>query len=206
MLAVAGAMGFGPVARAAGEPLPQAVPCLSCHGRANLAKLPEVPNILGQDAKYMMHQITAFQRQFVPGKTRFLRLERRHPVMNGEAPKVDRDDIQVVAEYFAAQACVSARDIDGGPSESLPPPKLAVRCSLCHGEGGRSRHAFIPSLAGQRMTYLRKQMQEFRDTKWEDFIDDDPARAHRMMTRQGTPLDDAQIDTLAHYFASLPCR
>ncbi len=205
-LALAGFAAIGPAVHAAGEPLAQAVPCLPCHSRTNLAARPKVPNILGQDAKYLIHQISAFQRQFVAGKTRFLRLERRHPVMNREAPKLERDDIQVVAEYFAAQACVSARDIDGGPSESLPQPKLATRCFLCHGEGGRTHHAFVPSLAGQRMSYLRKQMQEFRDTKWEDFIDQGQARVHRMMTRQGLPLDDAQIDELAHYFASLPCR
>lgn len=188
------------------QPLSAAVPCLSCHGRAHLHEKPQVPSILGQDAKYLIHQITAFQREFAPHGSGFTRLERKHPVMSAEAPKVEHEDIEAVADYFSRQACVNARDLDGGPSDPLPQPSLANRCFLCHGEAGRSRHVFIPTLAGQRRTYLSVQLKSFRDTRWIDLTRPGQSRVHSMMTRQGMPLDDAQIDGLAAYFASQSCR
>ena len=188
------------------DPPPAAVPCLRCHGPAHLAEKPRVPSILGQDAKYLIHQIAAFQREFVPRGSGFTRLERKHPVMNAQAPKVDHKDVGIVAGYFSRHACVNARDLDGGPSDPLPPPLLAKRCFLCHGEAGRSHHAFIPTLAGQRRTYLSAQLKSFRDTRWIDLTRPGQSRVHSMMTRQGMPLNDAQIDDLAAYFSSQNCR
>tara|TARA_R110001592_G_scaffold87751_1_gene259001 strand:- start:2003 stop:2644 length:642 start_codon:yes stop_codon:yes gene_type:complete len=187
-------------------PLSAAVPCLPCHGRAHLHEKPQVPSILGQDAKYLIHQITAFQREFAPRGGGFTRLERKHPVMSAEAPKVVHEDIEAVADYFSRQACVNARDLDGGPSDPLPPPPLAKRCFLCHGEAGRSRHAFIPTLAGQRRTYLSVQLKSFRDTRWIDLTRPGQSRVHSMMTRQGSYLTDTQIGDLAAYFAGQSCR
>ncbi len=187
-------------------PLSAAVPCLPCHGRAHLHEKPQVPSILGQDAKYLIHQITAFQREFAPRGGGFTRLERKHPVMSAEAPKVVHEDIEAVADYFFRQACVNARDLDGGPSDPLPPPPLAKRCFLCHGEAGRSHHAFIPTLAGQRRTYLSAQLKSFRDTRWIDLTRPGQSRVHSMMTRQGNYLNDAQIEDMAAYFSSQNCR
>jgi cytochrome c553 len=191
---------------AAEQPIAEAVPCLPCHGRKNLRDKPKVPSILGQDAHYLAHQIAAFQRDFAPRSGGFLRLERKHPVMSEQAPKIDQADIGKVAEWFSRQACVNARDLDGGPSESLQQPKLATRCFLCHGQQGRSHHAYIPSLAGQRQSYLTRQLLSFRDTRWSDLTRPGQSRTHNMMTRQGQSLNDEQIGELAAYFASLPCR
>ena len=165
-----------------------------------------VPSILGQDAKYLIHQITAFQRDFAPRAGGFTRLERKHPVMSNEAPHVAHEDIGKVALYFSRQACVNARDIDGGPSEPLPRPVMANRCFLCHGEAGRSHHVFIPKLAGQRLGYLRSQLKSFRDTRWIDLTRPGQSRVHSMMTRQGMPLSDAEIEDLSVYFSSEDCR
>ncbi|MEP0338832.1 MAG: c-type cytochrome [Alphaproteobacteria bacterium] len=188
------------------DPPPAAVPCLRCHGPAHLAEKPRVPSILGQDAKYLIHQIAAFQREYVPRGSGFTRLERKHPVMNAQAPKVDHKDVGIVAGYFSRQACVNARDLDGGPSVPPPKPLLATRCFLCHGAAGHSRHTFIPTLAGQRQGYLRTQLLSFRDTHWIDLTRPGQSRVHSMMTRQGAYLTDAQIDDLAAYFAAQPCR
>ena len=190
----------------AAEPLAQAVPCLPCHSVAGMLKKPKVPSILGQDTKYLIHQITAFQRQFAPNSSSFLRLERKHPVMSQEAPKVEHEDIALVAEYFASQACVNAWQLDGNRTAPLPKPLLANRCFLCHGQGGRTTHAFVPSLAGQRHEYLQVQLVAFRDSMSEGPSRPGRYRAHRMMTRQGEKLTDAQIDELSAYFSSQRCR
>ena len=187
-------------------PLSAAVTCLPCHGRAHLHEKPQVPSILGQDVRYLIHQITAFLRDFCPSCSGFKRLERKHPVMSAEAPKVVHEDIEAVADYFSRQACVNARDLDGGPADPLPPTPLAKRCFLCHGEAGRSRHAFIPTLAGQRRAYLSAQLKSFRDTRWIDLTRPGPSRVHSMMTRQVSYLNDAQIEDMAAYFSSQNCR
>lgn len=200
------ALAAAPVS-AAEPPLPEAVPCLPCHGRENLANKPEVPSILGQDAKYLIHQIIAFQRDLCPTCQGFTRLDRRHPVMSERSHKVDKKDAETVAAYFRSQACVNAWELDGGATEPLAKPQIANTCFLCHGEAGRSRHAFIPTLAGQRRNYLRVQLRAFRDTKWSDRTRPvERYRVHNMMTRQGQRLNDAEIDGLAAYFSSQPCR
>ena len=205
LLGVALSSGGAPAVRAE-TPLAEAVPCLPCHSRAGMRERPQVPSILGQDARYLIHQITAFQRQFAPRASGFLRLERKHPVMSTQAPKVAHADIGLVADHFASQACVNAWELDGGRTRPLPQPLLANRCFLCHGQAGRSRHAFVPSLAGQRRDYLRKQILSFRDTRRTDLSQKGAARVHNMMTRQGAQLTDEQVATLADYFASQPCR
>lgn len=186
--------------------LAAAAPCLSCHGPEGLARKPRVPSILGQDAKYLIHQITAFQREFAPRGSGFTRLERKHPVMNAQAPKIKRADVVAVAHYFADQPCINAHDLDGSPADPPPPPPQVQRCFVCHGEAGRSHHAFVPTLAGQRRDYLRVQLRSFRDTHWVDMTRPGRSRTHNMMTRQGAYLSDAQIDDLAAYFAGQSCR
>lgn len=193
-------------AAVAEQVLAAAAPCLSCHGREGLVRKPGVPSIMGQDAKYLIHEIIAFQREFTPQGSGFTRLERKHPVMNAQAPKVKREDVAAVAYYFAGQPCINARDLDGGPAQSPPPPPEVRRCFVCHGEAGRSHHAFVPTLAGQRQGYLRAQLRSFRDTRWIDMTRPGKSRTHSMMTRQGAHLSDAQIDDLAAYFAGQSCR
>jgi len=167
--------------------------CLSCHGVTGLRETPAAPFLFGQDPHYLAHQINAFQRQFVGVGTGFTRLDRTHPVMSGEAPKVTREDIPIVAGWFARQPCLDSRHVDGGPAAVPPVPEDAVPCLTCHGDGGRSHKAYVPTLAGQRQAYLTAQLIAFRGRKRDEIVQPGQSRTHAMMTRQGSYLDDAAI-------------
>ncbi|MDX1737263.1 MAG: c-type cytochrome, partial [Alphaproteobacteria bacterium] len=84
---------------------------------------------------------------------------------------------------------------------------IAAGCTSCHMENGISKDPLVPNLAGQKLKYLRKQMNLFvlsrrQDTKGEMISE----RSHPIMshlTRYLTPKDTFQI---LSYYASLECE
>ncbi len=69
----------------------------------------------------------------------------------------------------------------------------AASCAGCHGANGISAVPTYPNLAGQKEAYLSKQMKAFRDG----------SRTDPTMNAMAKPLNDADIDNLAAYYASL---
>ena len=69
-------------------------------------------------------------------------------------------------------------------------------CQGCHGPGGISVNPVWPSLAGQKDGYLVKQMKAFRDG----------ARTDPMMSPMAKPLTDEDIENLAAYLSTAPCK
>jgi cytochrome c553 len=81
----------------------------------------------------------------------------------------------------------------------------AARCVDCHGIDGVSPHTGIPNLAGQKETYLLKQLQEFtRPVKSEErpLLGD---RKDMLMSHQAEGLSAVDLENLAAYFSVLPC-
>lgn len=78
-------------------------------------------------------------------------------------------------------------------AESLSPISA---CAPCHGLDGIGHDAEIPNLAGQNELYLLNQLRAFRDKR----------RRHKEMLYIGRKLSDADMKSLAAYFASLPPR
>ena len=72
----------------------------------------------------------------------------------------------------------------------------AVMCGGCHGSNGMSPSPLWPNLAGQKEQYFVKQMKAFKDG----------SRKDPMMAGQAAALSDADIENLAAYYASLPCK
>jgi cytochrome c553 len=71
---------------------------------------------------------------------------------------------------------------------------IATSCNNCHGANGISADAAFPNLAGQSVTALYKQLEDYKSGKR------DPA----VMGVFVTPLSQQQILDLAMHFASLP--
>ena len=180
--------------------------CEGCHGSPGLLRNPEVPFLYGQDRRYLIHQMTAFQKGFAGTDQGFQRLIRKHPVMSREAPKMELKEIPVIAEWFSRRLCRNAADIDPAPAKPVAQPARAAFCMTCHGRGGRSTASYVPKLAGQRAAYLRAQLYAFRDSKRPDQAEPGRVRSHRMMSRQGSYLTDADIDALAAFFSGQSCR
>jgi len=80
--------------RAQGDPLAgrkKADVCATCHGMDGLAKIPEAPNLAGQNNAYMIAQLLAFQSG-----------ERTNEMMTIVVKPLTPTDIDDLAAYYAA--------------------------------------------------------------------------------------------------------
>ena len=76
-----------------------------CHGLDGLSKIPEAPNIAGQNETYMIAQLTAFKSG-----------ERKNDMMSMIAPTLSADDINNLAAYYAAIE-ITVGKIPGEPAK-----------------------------------------------------------------------------------------
>ena len=97
---------------------------------------------------------------------------------------------------FAVAAGILPLQLVAAPAASAIPPRvagiIATRCALCHGAQGESASAIYPRLAAQHPDYLNKQLRDFRDGR----------RKSDTMTEMAKDLQDADIASLAAFFAS----
>ncbi|RDS82885.1 cytochrome C [Dyella monticola] len=75
----------------------------------------------------------------------------------------------------------------------LPPKPVRLGlCAACHGETGMAQIPGAPNLAGQRLDYLRKALQEYRDG----------TRNVPLMRAAIGPVSDAELDQLARWYSA----
>lgn len=108
--------------------------------------------------------------------------------------------VGLAAAWAAALAAALA-----GPAwaQDVPGDQDLVRraihvCASCHGEGGHSRQAGIPSLAGQMPLYTIAQLKDFRSQTRAE------TGTKAYMWGVSALLDDATIQGLADYYAAQP--
>lgn len=73
---------------AAGRKLAVSV-CQACHGLNGLAKMPEMPNIAGDDPAYIVRQLQAYKSG-----------DRQNELMSAVAPMLDDQKMADVAAYY----------------------------------------------------------------------------------------------------------
>jgi cytochrome c553 len=91
---------------------------------------------------------------------------------------------------FAALGLICAQ-----PALAANPPPKPLRlglCAACHGETGMAQIPGAPNLAGQRLDYLRKALQDYRSG----------ARNVPLMRTAIGPLNDAELDQLARWYSA----
>jgi cytochrome c553 len=98
-----------------------------------------------------------------------------------------------LAAMAGASGRVNAQDTAG--DQNIVRRAIHV-CTACHGEGGRSTTAAIPSLAGQMRQYTITQLQDFRSQTRAE------AGTRAYMWGVSALLDDAAISGLADYYAA----
>ncbi|SIT47293.1 Cytochrome c4 [Paraburkholderia piptadeniae] len=158
--------------------------CVACHGPMGNSTDPQYPVLAGQTARYMYLQL----KDFKEGR-------RKDPRMSPMAANLSRDDMQDLADYFAAQKPASiAFKADGAAVAAGQKKSAEVLCTTCH-LGGFSGQNEIPRVAGQQYQYIVKQLQDFRShTRTND------AGNMASVTRN---LTDDDIRNLASYIANL---
>ena len=82
----------GPAAAQADSAAPKKVEvCATCHGLDGMSKLPEAPNLAGQNEIYLIAQLTAFKNG-----------TRNNEMMNVVIKELSDDDIAALAHYYSS--------------------------------------------------------------------------------------------------------
>jgi cytochrome c553 len=72
-------------------PPPQVEACVPCHGVDGIARDEEVPHLAGQNFVYLYNQLRAFHTG-----------QRKHKEMNYMSRHLSPDEMESIAQYFAA--------------------------------------------------------------------------------------------------------
>lgn len=173
-------------------------PCVACHGpdgagvdEAGFPRLPGLP------AEYIAKQI----RDYKSGV-------RNNPIMQANLSSLSEQQIVDVAAYYAGMPTPVM------PVKSVPEQTLALgeklvtqgdwsrhlpACESCHGPGSAGVDANFPGIAGQHATYIRQQLEAWRQgVRANDPLDIMSAVAER--------LTEAEIDAVAAYLAAQPVK
>jgi cytochrome c553 len=101
---------------------------------------------------------------------------------------------QRLALLAALSACFLSNAYAQQSAEALYQRATAATCANCHGTDGRTvEGSAIPALAGMPKEYMVLQMKAFKDGTR-------PASVMHQLTKGYT---DAQINSIANYYASL---
>jgi cytochrome c553 len=156
--------------------------CANCHGEDGISKLPEVPNLAGQNPAYLLEQI----RQFGSG-------ERKDAFMQGLIKVLKGDERVQVAHYYASiKVSPSVADAAVVPRGKALFDKL---CARCHGEQARGNELY-PRLAGQKVPYLKSSITRYRDMTG--------VRNNQLMSIATSTLKNEDITAVANYLTQLP--
>lgn len=156
--------------------------CANCHGEGGNSVKPDIPNLAGQNAAYVLEQV----RQFTVGK-------RRNEFMEGMIKAMNAEEKVGVVLYYTQQEVVHKPATD---------PALAARgkayydriCFRCHGEQGRGSEQFA-RVAGQQPEYLKLTLKRYRDGSG--------ARIDPLMAANTRGMSDADIAAVVAYVTSM---
>ncbi|MBC7989874.1 MAG: c-type cytochrome [Luteimonas sp.] len=166
---------------AAGDRL-AAARCVSCHSSTE-AIHSTLPLLEGQPKAAFIAQWRAFSER-----------KRTAPVMVGLAEELSEQDVNDLAEYYAALLPPRAAESSGSKTGRALADRL--RCTDCHGEALQGTSAGAARLAGQRALY----------TVWSLLLMRGGNRSHGTAAKPDplfANLSNAEIESLAAHFASL---
>lgn len=177
--------------------------CLACHGAAGISPIPTFPNLAGQRADYLYHELLRYKSGVLAQSP-----------MTAMAATLDDADMRNLAVHYASlpadtvAAPITDRAAfdrgsslyrDGDNRLGVPP------CQGCHGVNGGGlaaeaapHQSAYPMLRHQKALYLVARLGDYRSGKLDstsnDFI------MHAVAQR----LSDADIAALAAWLASAP--
>ena len=166
--------------------------CSTCHGPQGISVSPTFPNLAAQTKQYLDAQLKAF-------RDRSRADPHAQAFMWGMAAQLTDDTIKQMAEFFAQQPPPRGESAD--KTEVAAGAKIykegiekqdVPACMTCHGDKAQGNELF-PRLAGQRRSYLEKQLEAFSAQ----------LRANEIMHENSKKLTARQISDIAAYLSSL---
>lgn len=164
--------------------------CLTCHGPAGNATVPQYPKLSAQPSAYLAKQLHNFKAP-----------ERANPIMTPIAKAMTDQDIANVSAYLAAQkaqpgAARNKETLELGKTiyRAGIPAKNVPACAGCHAPNGAGIPAQYPRLAGQNQDYTAGTLMAFRTGA---------RKNNTQMTTISKRLSDDEIKAVADYVAGL---
>ncbi|MGD8568832.1 MAG: c-type cytochrome [Gammaproteobacteria bacterium] len=159
------------IARAAARP------CFGCHAEDGNSTMSGTPSLSGLKPAYLSNAM----EQYKDGG-------RKHDLMKSFVTSLQKQDMDLIAAYFAAQKPKATTNKgNGDPAKATD---VISGCEGCHGEKGIST-SNVPSLAGQDADYIVKALTEYQNQQ----------RSSDDMKNALSEVDKAAFKHLATYFA-----
>ena len=188
--------------------------CISCHGDDGMGFSDGIPRIVGQTDAYIRTQLRMFRhaarlRTGSPEERNgeeLLHLKsaaRSFSGMDEFVLNLSDKDIADLSAFYASLACKPT----GKPLTAKP--AIEARCESCHRQNGTKASKRAPSLASQHAIYIRRQLKFFRAAKSLkdiDLVAEGTTRFSRVMFTHSRRLTDDQINELAVFYESVPCK
>lgn len=170
--------------------------CSACHGLDGNSISPAFPRLAGQQAAYIVSQMTNFrshQRIDPPGSQ----------YMWGLSRHLTDEQIAGLGEYYSKQEPHRATATGADPKRLAAgkeifdkgvPGENVIACMACHGPKGQGIEAF-PRLAYQHADYIVKQLDIFQKTQ---------GRPGTPMEAVSHPLTGEDKEAVAAYLQAFP--
>ena len=162
---------------------PAASPCAECHGVDGIAAKSGIPHLNGQILSYLEDAMAQFKGERRPGRT-----------FGHEPAGIDSAKVREVLKHYSTVKVVRPKQ---DKVDSLLVEKgdalYQNRCADCHPDNGRESDKDAPLMAAQDLDYLIKQGRYFMDGK---------RKYAMMMDKSFQGLSDADLEAVAHFFAS----
>lgn len=175
----------------------KAAMCIGCHGivgyQASFPEIHKVPMISGQNAKFIVASLVAYQKG-----------ERKHPTMRGIAASLTEADMADLAAFYEKDGASMIKPVAETPAAQ---PSAAVQallakgaCASCHGANfNKPIDASYPKIAGQHADYLYVALKAYK-TEGNPQV----GRGNAIMAGQVKQFSNAELKAMAAYIGSLP--
>jgi cytochrome c553 len=171
--------------------------CVGCHGivgyKASFPEVYRVPQIAGQNAKYIAAALNAYKTG-----------DRKHPTMRGIAESLSDQDVADISTYYENLGKESRRPIAPEKPSREPSPEVAAllqkaACASCHGANfSKPVDPSYPKIAGQYADYVFVALKAYK-------TENNPAmgRNNGVMGAITKQFSNAELKALANYVGSL---
>jgi cytochrome c553 len=154
--------------------------CANCHGADGNSKLPEVPNLAGQNPVYLLNQVNKFYTG-----------ERKDQWMEPAIKLLSESERLNIVAYYATMRVTPAGLAVADQSGRQIYQRV---CARCHGDQALGGERY-PRLAGQQNTYLVKALTNYRNRAG--------SRMEPEMLAMTAALKDTDIKAIADYLSAL---
>ena len=174
----------------------RAASCIGCHGipgyQASFPEVHRVPMISGQNAKYIVASLLAYQKG-----------ERKHPTMRGIAGSLTEQqmaDLGAFYEQHGKSSVVAVAQTAKAPSAEVKALLEKGACASCHGaDFNKPIDGAYPKIAGQHADYLYVALKSYKIEGKATL-----GRGNAIMAGQVKAFKPSELKAMAQYIGSLP--